>query len=531
MSNPWTNAAPGQLGTHSTMDGTSDGTAPATRMSAPYLLLFEGDSARMVTLPGGDFTIGRGETADLRLDEERVSRVHARLTPSGGQWRLTDLGSHNGTLVNDERVTVPRLLASGDVISIAGVALLFQTTSRAQRPALVLDGGAFRSRAEVELERACGFFRPLAVVDFSFATPPDREQVQSALEATVRRVDFACWSVADHLAVFLPEADADEGKALTHRLLEAFGDLQLPARAGLATCPEDAADVETLLAAARAASSAGAFGEIALAVDGFRTLELGDKSVLVADASMVRLYELVQRLATSELPVLVQGETGAGKELVATALHHFSLRSAQQLLAVNCAALHESLLESELFGHERGAFTGAVKPKPGLLEVVNGGTVFLDEVGEMSAGLQAKLLRALESRRITRVGDTREREVDFRVVAATHQDLLAAVKAGKFRQDLYFRLAGATVWLPPLRDRRRELPMLARRFLEEGCTRAGKPPPLLAPETMQLLAAYPWPGNVRELRNVMDFAAATVMEPVLESWHLRERLAGVDAPP
>ncbi|MBL8957759.1 MAG: sigma-54-dependent Fis family transcriptional regulator, partial [Myxococcaceae bacterium] len=336
-----------------------------------------------------------------------------------------------------------------------------------------------------------------------------------------RHVDLCAFVATGHLAVLCPEVTADEARELADALVEVCA-----ARAGLALCGDDGTDAETLLAAARAASMVAAEKSVALASTTFTSLTFGDKTVLVADPGMVRLYELVQRLAKSELAVLVQGESGAGKELVAAALHYGSPRAGKPLLAVNCAALQETLLESELFGHERGAFTGATATRQGLFESVAGGTLFLDEVAEMSAALQAKLLRALETRRITRLGDTREREVDFRVVTASHRDLSAEVKAGRFREDLYFRLVGAAVWVPPLRDRKRELPLLARRFLEESCAKTGRPVPVLAPDTLRLLGEHAWPGNVRELRNAMEFAAATVEEGTVEPWHLRERING-----
>src|SRR5262249_15354084 len=177
--------------------------------------------------------------------------------------------------------------------------------------------------------------------------------------------------------------------------------------------------------------------------------------------------ELIRRLAGSTMPVLVTGETGAGKELAASAIHHLSPRNKQRFVPLNCAAMQDTLVESELFGYERGAFSGAAGQKPGLLEVADGGTVFLDEVGELSPATPAKLLRALEEKRIMRLGGTRSIDVDVRIVAATHRNLEEEVKAGRFRQDLFFRLSAATVVLPPLRDRPRELGILARAFLDE----------------------------------------------------------------
>ena len=186
------------------------------------------------------------------------------------------------------------------------------------------------------------------------------------------------------------------------------------------------------------------------------------------------------------------------------------------MLAVNCAALPETLIESELFGYEKGAFSGADRPRAGLFEAAHGGTVFLDEVGELSAPAQAKLLRAVEMRRVSRLGSTEDRVIDVRLVAATNRPLENEVKSGRFRQDLYFRLGAATLTIPPLRDRPQDLVALARMFIERACAALGRPVLSLAPATLKLLASYSWPGNVRELKNAMDYLAATVTGPVLD---------------
>jgi DNA-binding NtrC family response regulator len=260
-------------------------------------------------------------------------------------------------------------------------------------------------------------------------------------------------------------------------------------------------------------------------------LVLGERTIVVADPAMLRLYELIRRLAASELPVLILGETGAGKENAAFAVHHWSRRSGKPFVALNCATIAETLVESELFGHEKGAFTGAVAAKPGLLETADGGTVFLDEAGELPLAVQAKLLRVLETRRILRVGSTREREIDIRIVAATHRHLEKEVAAGRFRQDLFFRLGVATVVLPPLRDRQREVRVLAERFLSAACAASKREPLALAPATLEVLERYGWPGNVRELKHSLEYVAATVTEPVVEPKHLPERILAALAPP
>jgi two-component system response regulator AtoC len=213
---------------------------------------------------------------------------------------------------------------------------------------------------------------------------------------------------------------------------------------------------------------------------------------------------------------LITGETGTGKELAALSLHAGGKRRDKPFVAVNCAALPESLAESELFGHERGAFTGAASAKVGYFEAADGGTLFLDEVGELPPPLQAKLLRAVETRQIVRLGETRPLPVDVRVVAATHRELAAEVKAGRFREDLYFRLCAAQVALPPLRSRPREIPLLARTFLEQACKQLGREVPSLDAAALAQLSAHAWPGNVRELRNAMAALAALHEGPTVD---------------
>jgi transcriptional regulator with PAS, ATPase and Fis domain len=222
---------------------------------------------------------------------------------------------------------------------------------------------------------------------------------------------------------------------------------------------------------------------------------------------MGRVAELIAMVAPTAIPVLILGETGVGKGLVAQTIHGRSPRESGPFVRVNCAALAETLLESELFGHERGAFTGAQQAKPGLLEAASGGTILLDEVGDMPAATQGKLLHALEHGEVLRVGSIKPRPVDVRFLAATNRDLKAMIATGRFREDLFFRLNGVTILVPPLRERPSEIPSLARAFVKEACAQLGKPPAPITDEATQLLLEYDWPGNVRELRNAMVRAA------------------------
>jgi DNA-binding NtrC family response regulator len=222
-------------------------------------------------------------------------------------------------------------------------------------------------------------------------------------------------------------------------------------------------------------------------------------------ARMRQLYALVARVAPSELSVIIEGETGTGKELVARSIHDTSPRASRPFEVLDCSAIPESLIESELFGHVKGAFTGADRDRAGIFERAHGGTVFLDEIGEIEVDLQPKLLRVLESRQLRRVGDSRTVDVDVRVVAATHRSLRRLVNEGTFREDLYYRLAGCRLELPPLRERTEDIPLLVGHFLAR--LRARSPALAVTPpdaETLQMLSAYPWPGNVRQLRNAVE---------------------------
>ncbi len=223
-------------------------------------------------------------------------------------------------------------------------------------------------------------------------------------------------------------------------------------------------------------------------------------------AAMRRVFEVIARVAPLDATVLIEGESGTGKELVARDIHRRSPRAQRPFIALNCAALPEGLVESELFGHERGAFTGAVATRKGKVELAEKGTLFLDEVGEAPPALQAKLLRVLEERRFERVGGAQAIAADVRLIAATNRDLKAGVRAGTFREDLYYRLKVVDVALPPLRARRGDMGLLARHFLEAAAAKYGKALPALAPEALAALAAYPWPGNVRELKHAIEKA-------------------------
>ena len=247
---------------------------------------------------------------------------------------------------------------------------------------------------------------------------------------------------------------------------------------------------------------------------------LGFPRIVGESDAMVGLGRQVQKVAPTDVTVLLQGESGTGKELFARALHHLSPRRAFPFVAINCAAIPETLLESELFGHEKGAFTGAAAVKKGRIELADGGTLFLDEIGELGAGVQAKLLRFLQDHTFERVGGVRTSSVNVRIVAATNRDLAREVSARRFREDLYFRLAVVTLEVPPLRQRATDLAALARHFLEKYRRELGREGLRFGADAVAAIEAHPWPGNVRELQNAVERAAILAEEDELRPSHL-----------
>lgn len=229
-------------------------------------------------------------------------------------------------------------------------------------------------------------------------------------------------------------------------------------------------------------------------------------NIIGQSPAMLEVFEMITEVARSDATVLITGETGTGKELVAKAIHAKSGRSHCPFIAINCGALPDSLLESELFGYQKGAFTGAAHPRKGFFEVVGGGTLFLDEIGEVSVKMQVDLLRVLEERQITRLGETRPVAVDFRLISATRRDLPVDVRAGRFREDLFYRINVITIKMPPLRGRRGDIPLLVAHFLDKYCHETTKQVDRVDPGALAFLKAYPWPGNVRELENAMERA-------------------------
>lgn len=531
-----TTTDPSQLAltlTTSPIDGTPGIDARA------YLLCFESDAATTYDLPrgGGEVIIGRAHDAHLRVHDAMVSRHHARILVMGRDVSISDLGSRHGTHVNGDQVRGPRSLISGDVLSIGGVTLVFHRSASPSRTRALLKPDSLRLRLEEEIERALHYDRTVSLLVLTQARRKggslDRVALATALADRVRTIDAAGFLDQEKLAVVMPELDAIQAGNVAERLLNVVGAAVPGLKIGVASCPSDGADPDTLSSSAIIACDRAQPGTWASQKDCITHLAFGDTTVLIADPAMQRVYTLLGKLAKSELSIVITGETGTGKELAASAIHHRSPRHAGPYIALNCAALSASLVESELFGHEKGAFTDAKQAKPGVFERAHRGTLFLDEVGELPLSVQAKLLRVLETRRVMRLGGIREFEVDVRVVAATNRDLEQEIENKAFRSDLFFRLGAGRITLPPLRDRQREIPLLACTLLDQACSDLSREPMDVASSAMRALVTYRWPGNIRELKNTMHFAAATAedCETAIDVWHLPDSIVRTDGAP
>ncbi len=329
----------------------------------------------------------------------------------------------------------------------------------------------------------------------------------------------------DGLEILLPEADKRAAMAVAVRVRQAVTSSPIPLdedgkrelrptlSLGLASCPEDARSSEFLLSEAERALRKAredrneAVVDIESETKRLTGLAGGDFGGFVfRSEKMVEILETVERIARSDISILLRGETGVGKEVIAEIVHRRSHRRGQPLVMVNCAALPETLLEAELFGHEKGAYTGADRQRLGRFEAAHGGTIFLDEVGEMSLSTQVKILRVLQDRTIERLGGNAPRKVDVRIIAATNRDLPEMIQSGAFREDLYFRLNVVSIVIPPLRQRKEEIPALVDRFMTEFNLHNETDVTKISPEAMDVLYRHPWPGNIRELKNTVERA-------------------------
>ncbi len=539
----------------------------------PRLVIVAGPSrGAEVALEAEEVVLGRDSSCGICLPDATLSRRHAALARAPEGWRLRDLGSLNGLRVNGLS-TADHLLAAGDRIELGSSVLVFRT----EPPATGEDGA--RGLPEPEVLSTIRLPVSQAIFAGEAAASPSRkiERSLGLLLSAGRR--FAAARTEEGLARALLETalDAvgglagaillcDEGnglseavvfvgspssprlppgaaaEALEHREAVVFrvdghNAAAVPILRGEeglgvlwllgsdAPLPED--DLQLLFGLCASAGTSLALVKHLVWLEGERRrLETSTEGEELRGSSpaIARVRALLARAAGSEASVLLAGESGTGKELAARALHARSARRDGPFVAVNAAALVDTLVESELFGHERGAFTGAVARRRGRLESAHRGTLFLDEVGEMAPATQAKLLRVLETRTFERVGGTESVKVDVRVLAATNRDLPTEVREKRFREDLYYRLAVVTITLPPLRERREDIPDLASFFLARHGQRLGRRLDGFSPASLGRLVAYDWPGNVRELSNVVERAAVLSAGPLVRPEDLPEAL-------
>ena len=495
------------------LDGAGGG--PPFHPGSPrlrILALWDDEHLTYLLPDRGTVTVGRAqEGVDLRIGDGTISRQHVRFHV-GERLCIEDLRSANGTRVRGRRLEPGETVDvnPGDVIELGRTMLLVQRVPPAARPVQIYAHDYFEARVDDECSRAQRTGAGFAIVRVHDAGSSARA-VEQQLAASARPGDvLANYGPSEHELLWVdcsPEV-AEQRRAT---LLASLRTISPEAAVGLALHPRDGRSSAVLLERANAA------------VRG-RALRGETVEVAFGEGPMDNLRRIVERIAPGSINVLITGETGVGKGVLAEELHRRSPRSKGPFVAINCAELTEALLEAELFGHERGIFTGAVKEKPGLIETADGGTLLLDEVGEMLPSTQPKLLRVLEDREVRRVGGLRPRSVNLRLVTCTNRDLEAEVARGAFRSDLYFRLAGITLDVPPLRERVGEIDELARGFVARAVQASDKDAttaPVLSPEALEALRSDPWPGNVRQLRNVIERAVLLCTDGVIRPEHLR----------
>jgi two-component system, NtrC family, response regulator AtoC len=468
--------------------------APAPPAGRLHLLVIGDDLYATHPLPeAGAVVIGRSPACEVFVDHPSVSRRHAVLH-LGPPLTVEDQGSSNGTRVREVQLAPHQraVFAPGDLIEVGALQLVVQQRSAPVRGRRVWTHDYFDARLEEECQRCelsgTGFVTIHVRVD-----PRTTSDVEEALAAELRTVDIMAMYAPGRYEALMCGATVSDGHDVAQRLTAALTARGIEPQIGVASYPDDGRNPHSILA--RAAERARGEQQPSPAV-----------AVSSPETVMQTLWRLVERIAHASISVLIQGETGVGKEVMTEAIHNMSTRAGQPFLRLNCAALSQTLLESELFGHEKGAFTGALSAKPGLLETADKGTVFLDEIGELPPAIQAKLLRVIEERRVLRVGGLKSKAIDVRFLAATNRDLEAEVARGTFRQDLYFRLNGITLTIPPLRERQTEIRPLAEIFIERACAESNRSPLPLSPEASALLHRYSWPGNIRELKHMMERA-------------------------
>jgi len=479
---------------------------------AAALVVHHRDGAFVVPLDeGAPLVVGREEPANVRPRSRRLSRQHARFVARADRVFVEDLDSTNGTFLNGERIRERVCIGPDDEITMGSVTITLH--GGAAGSATLAGEERFIEVVAEELSRAATFRRPVAVVALISVDGAARRAWTRAVRDALRPVDRLAPVSADQLLVLLPEADRADVRRILGRVAEAH-ELHVGVAVG---APHHTTSAEELVEAARQALSDT---EDADGSD-------GDAPGWIARSpAMVRLFQTVDQVAPSLLSVLIRGETGAGKEVVARALHQRSDRKEGPLRCINCGAIPANLVESTLFGHVKGAFTGAEQQRAGVFEEARGGTVLLDEIGELSLAAQVALLRVLETRCVQRVGSSKDIEVDVRVLAATHRDLAAMCEEGSFRLDLLYRLNPVTLHVPPLRERVEEIEPLVERFVAQANQLNRRSVVGPSRQALDVLRSYGWPGNVRELRNVVERAVVVAGEGTFSVEHLPERVVG-----
>jgi two-component system, NtrC family, response regulator AtoC len=468
-----------------------------------YLIIALDDQhhTRVVALDNGaELVFGRSAEASVVIEHEAVSRRHTAIRRRGEAVVVEDLGSRNGTSINGTLIVGVRRASAGDVIGIGPVTAIVARSSASRRRQLATTT-ELEDRLAMEVDRALRYQRPLGVAMLRLEGPGDAVIAHvDRLLHELRHMDLIAEYGPDELAIVLPETGPAALAQVAERAAAAG---ELTTRCGTASFPEGATSPGALIGIARERLRGARSAPAARPPD--RPPQLPDRLVVI-DPLMKQVFKLAERAARAPISVLIVGETGTGKEVVAESIHRMSPRAGAPFVRLNCAALTETLVESELFGHEKSAFTGATQAKHGFFEAAAGGTLFLDEVGELPLTTQVKLLRVLERWRIVRVGGTTELPVDVRLVCATHRDLETEVQRGRFREDLFFRIAAFVIPVPPLRDRRSEIAPLAVHFAHEIATDLRHPAVGFTPEALDALQQASWPGNVRELRNAIERA-------------------------
>lgn len=467
------------------------------RKGSLFLLTFGTNRLMSHALPDqGELVIGRDDDAGIRISEPSISRRHAILR-LGNMITVEDLGSLNGTKVGGQplQCNVLAPLLPGEMFQLGSVTAVVHQSQCL--PHIQSSEAEAHVAFEEALERACraavDVRSPFAVCRIRVDSKAQGPLLERKLLAHVRGGDIVGLHSPSEFEILLRDVEKEGAERWIAALREVLGNHPSTLEIGLAVYPKQGRTAQELIA--RASPTAHTANDHN--VDG----------TVIEDEQLKKLHELAHTVAKSDISVLLLGETGVGKEIFAETIHRHSRRANHPFFQLNCAALQPSLLESEMFGYEKGAFTGANAPKRGLLEAVAGGTLFLDEIGELPKGIQVKLLRVLEKREVLPVGGLRPRPINVRIVSATNRDIESDVIKGTFRKDLFFRLNGVSIEIPPLRDRTTEIEPLAKTFIAEAvrANRRGSTP-VLSPGALHRLTRYSWPGNIRELRNAMEMA-------------------------